>query len=67
MLILAAWCVLGSSLTFSLIDMSKEIEKWATQEREYIRYKDKFVKRSLAPDEYNERIRGVTTPEEQGS
>ena len=36
--------------------MLEEITKWATDEREYIIYKTKFVKRSLAPHEYKESI-----------
>jgi hypothetical protein len=36
--------------------MSDIIRKWTTQEREYIEYKDKFRKRSLAPNEYKQYI-----------
>lgn len=39
-----------------LVVMSSQLEKWTTHEREYIKCKDKFVKRSLAPHEYSERI-----------
>ena len=37
--------------------MSDIVRKWGTQEREYIEYKDKFRKRSRAPNEYNKGIR----------
>ena len=36
--------------------MSDIFRRWTTHEREYIDYGDKFVKRSLAPDEYDKRI-----------
>lgn len=36
--------------------MSKETAKWNTQEREYIKYEDKFLKRSLAVHEYKDCI-----------
>jgi hypothetical protein len=36
--------------------MSDIIRKWTTQEREYVEYKDKFRKRSLAPNEYKQYI-----------
>jgi serine/threonine protein kinase len=36
--------------------MADIIRKWTTHEREYIEYKDKFRKRSLAPNEYQKYI-----------
>jgi Phosphotransferase enzyme family len=36
--------------------MSDILRRWRAQGREYIEYPDNFIKRSLAPDEYNERI-----------
>jgi hypothetical protein len=36
--------------------MSDILWRWRAQGREYIEYPDKFIKQSLAPDEYNERI-----------
>lgn len=36
--------------------MGDLVERWVAQGREYTKYRDKFVKRSLSPGEYNERI-----------
>lgn len=47
--------ILGTCPIFSLA-MSVVVKRWATHEREYIQYKEKFVKRSLAPHEYSEII-----------
>ena len=40
--------------------MSDIIRRWTTQEREYTEYKDKFRKRSLAPNEYKPYIHDPT-------
>src|SRR5271167_2585680 len=42
-----------SSLSSTMSDIRR---RWTTQEREYIEYGDKFIKRSLAPNEYDGRI-----------
>jgi hypothetical protein len=36
--------------------MSDILRRWRAQGRECVEYPDKFIKRSLAPDEYDERI-----------
>jgi hypothetical protein len=42
-----------SSLSSTMSDIRR---RWTAQGREYIEYRDKFIKRSLAPNEYDGRI-----------
>jgi len=46
----------GRIISKPLVNMSDILQRWTAQGREYIEYPDEFVKRSLAPDEYNKRI-----------